>query len=61
MDLVLLGFSKSLASIVDTSNHIKCIYLNNKQCMTQTTLINLHNNDFTEGLRSYPFAVNLNR
>ena len=29
--------------------------------MTQTNLINLHPNEYTQGLRSYPFAVNLDR
>ena len=33
-----------LVSIFNASNHIKCISLNNQQCMTQRTLINLHPN-----------------
>ena len=35
----LLCFSKSLASAVNTSDHIKCISLNNQQCMDQPTVI----------------------
>ena len=33
--------------------------LNNQQCMTQPTLINLHLNEYSQGLLYYPFAVNL--
>ena len=45
--IVLLGFSGSLASIVNASNHTKCTFLNNQQCMTQPTLIiNLHPKDY---------------
>ena len=50
-----------LASIVNASNHTKCISLNNEQCMIQPALINLHPNEYTQGLRYYPFAVNLDR
>ena len=46
----LLCFSKSLASIVNTPNHTKCISLNNQQYMTQPTLINPHPNEYIEGL-----------
>ena len=38
----LLCFSKTLASIVNTSDHIKCIPLNNQQYMCQPTVISLH-------------------
>ena len=37
----------------------KYVSLNNQQCMTQPTLNNLHRNKFSQGLRHYPFAVNL--
>ena len=57
----LLFFSKSLSSIVNTGDHVKCISVSNQQCMTQPTLINLHPNKYVEGLRYYPFAVNLDR
>ena len=40
-----LSFSGSLANIVNTCGHSKCISLNNQQCMTQPTLINLHPNE----------------
>ena len=48
----LLRFNRSLASIVNTSDSTKCISLNNQHCMTQSTLINLHPNEYIEGLHS---------
>ena len=50
-----------LISIVNPSNHTKCASLNNKQCLIQPTLINLHPNEYTQGLRYYPVAVNVDR
>ena len=35
--------------------------LNNQQCMAQPTHINLHPNEYIQGLWYYPFAVNLDR
>ena len=35
----LLSFIKSLSSIANTPDHVKCISLNNQQCMTQPTLL----------------------
>ena len=52
---------KLLTSIVCACNHTKSVSLNNQKCMTQTNLISLHPNEYTQGLRSYPFAVNLDR
>ena len=40
---------------------MKCISLNNQQCMTRSTLVNLHPNQYIEGQCYYPFAVKLNR
>ena len=50
-----------LTSIVNTSNHTKCVSLSNQKCTTQSTLINLHPNEYSQALRYYPFAVNLDR
>ena len=51
-----------LTRIVKVSNHTKYITLNNQQCMNQITfIINLHPKECTQGLRYYPFAVNLDR
>ena len=52
--------SKSFSSIA-TLDHVKCKSLSNQQYMTQPTLINLHPNEYIEGLRYYRFAVNLDR
>ena len=35
-------FIGRLASITNTSNHSKCVFLNKQQCMIQLTLTNLH-------------------
>ena len=40
---------------------MKCVFLNNQQCVTQPALINLHPNDYIKVLRYYPFAVDLDR
>ena len=50
-----------LTRIVNASNLTKCVSLNNQQCMFQPTLINLHPNEYTEGLHYHPVAVNLDR
>lgn len=39
-----------LPSIVNTLGHTKCVSLNNQQCMNQTILVNLHHNEYIEGL-----------
>ena len=62
----MFGFIKKLfigllTSIVNASNHTKCVTSNNQQCMTQSSLVNLHRTEYTQGLRYYPFAVNLDR
>ena len=48
-----------LTSIVSASNHTKSVSLSNQKCMNQPTLINLHLNEYSQELRYYPFAVNL--
>ena len=50
-----------LTSIVNASNHAKCVSLNNQQCMTQPTLINLHPNQYSQGLHYYLFLANSDR
>ena len=37
------------------------MYLNNQKFMAEPTLINLHPNKYSLGLRYYPFAVNSDR
>ena len=36
-----------LISTVNASNHTKCVLLSNQKCMTQSTLINLHSNEYS--------------
>ena len=50
-----------LISIVNASNHIKCISLRNQKCMVQPTLINLHSNKYNQEFHCYPSAVKLYR
>ena len=35
-----------VSSIVNSSNHTKCVPTSNKKCKTQPTLINLHPNGY---------------
>ena len=57
----LLFLSRSLASIDNTPGHTKCLSLNNQQCMTQPTIVNLRPDEYNEVLRYYLFAVDLDR
>ena len=50
-----------LTSILNASNYTKCVSLSNPKSKTQLTLINLHPNEYTQGLYDYPFVVNLDR
>ena len=50
-------FTQLLTSIVNASNHRKCVSLINQKCTTQPTLINLHPNEYTQGLRYYPLRL----
>ena len=47
--------------IVNASIHTKCVYLSNQKCTSQPTIINLHPNEYTQGLHNYLFVVNLDR
>ena len=50
-----------LSSIVNASNHTKCIFLSNGKCMIQPTLINLHPNEYSQEFYYYPFLAKLGR
>ena len=54
MFIELFSFSRSLANIVKAFDNT-----NNQQCMTQPTLNNSYFKECIQGLRYYPFAVNL--
>ena len=44
-------------SIVNISNHTKCISLRNRKSQIEPTTINLHSNEYNQELHYYPFAV----
>ena len=50
-----------LTSIVNTSNHTKCVSIIHQKCMTQPSLTNLHPNEYSQEFHYYPFAVKLDR
>ena len=50
-----------LTSIVNTSNHTKCVSIIHQKCMTQLTLTNLYPNEYSQEFNYYPFAVKLDR
>ena len=50
-----------LSSIINASNHTKCVSLSNQKCMTQLILISLYPNKYSQGFHYYPFAVKLDR
>ena len=52
-------FLELLTSIIIVFNHGKCVSLSNQKCTTQPALINLHSNEYTQGLCCYLFVVNL--
>ena len=49
------------SSIVSTSNHTKCVSMSNKKLMIQSTIINLHPNEYSQELCYYSFTVTLDR
>ena len=62
----MFGFIKKiciglLATIVNASNHTKCVSSSNQKCNIQSISINLHPNEYAQVLYHYPFAVNLDR
>ena len=50
-------FKELTISIINVSNHIKCVSLSNQKCMTQPAPINLHPNEHSQEFHYYPFAV----
>ena len=37
-----------LTGLVNGSNHTKCVSLSSQKCITQSTLINLHPNEYSQ-------------
>ena len=56
-----LLFIVLLRDIVNGSNHTKCVSLSNQKCMAQSTLINLHLNEYSQEFHYYQFVVKLDR
>ena len=50
-----------MASIVNGSNHTKCVPLSTQERMIQPTLINLHSNEYSQEFNYYSFAVKLDK
>ena len=50
-----------LSTIVNASNHTKCVSLSHRKCEIQVTLINLHPNEYSQEFHYYPFLVKLDR
>ena len=54
-------FTVVLFSIVNLSNHAKCVSLSNQKCMIQPNLFNLYPNEYSQEFHYYPFSVKLDR
>ena len=50
-----------LTSLVNESNHTKCISSSNQKCKIQANLINLGPNEYSIDFHYYPFTVKLDR
>ena len=50
-----------LTSLVNASIHTKCVFVTDQKYTLQPTSINVHPNEYTKGLRYYPFEINLGR
>ena len=50
-----------LTNILNGSNHKKYISLGNQKCMIQSTIINLHPDEYSQEFHYYRFAVKLDR
>ena len=62
----MFGFIKEilielLTSVVYASKHTKYVFLSKQIWATQPNFINLHPNEYTQGLCYFLFAVNLDR
>ena len=48
-------------SIVNASNHTKCVSLSNQKYIIQSTLISLHPNEYNQEFHYHSFFVKLDR
>ena len=51
-------FIELSTSVVNVCKHPQCVSLSNQKCTTQPILVNLHPNEYSQGLQHYPFYVN---
>ena len=56
-----MSLELALISIVNASNHTKCVSLSNRKCEIQPTFINLHPNKYSQKFHYYPFTVKLDK
>ena len=61
LDFIKNIFIRLLTGQVNVSDHTKCVSLTNRKFTTQPTIITLHPNEYTQGLRYSLFAVNLGK
>ena len=54
-------FIRLLTGLVNGSNHTKFVSLSNQKCMTQTSLINSHPDEYSQQSHYYLFVVKLDR
>ena len=59
--LIKIIFFGLVTGIVNASNHTMCLSLSNQKYMSQSTLINLHSDEYIQEFHCYPFAVKLDR
>ena len=60
-ELIKKIFIVLLTGLVNGSNHTKCVSLSNQKCEVQSTLIDLHPNEYSQKFHYYRFAVKLDR
>ena len=61
LGIILKIFIGLLIGLVSASNHTKCVSLSNQKCETQSTLINLHPNEYSQEFHYYRFRVELDK
>ena len=61
LGVIKIMFIVLLSSIVNASNHTKCVSLSNQKCEIQPTFINLHPNEYSQEFHYYPFTVKLDK
>ena len=54
-------FIRLLTGIVSAFNHAKWVSLSNQKCITQSSLIKLHPNEYSQEFNYYPLVVKLDR